>query len=190
MKPMEVFAFGYSINLTLKLFPCYKSTPTPRSPPEASVVSNLIQVNFLIGRYREKLEGILGESRYYLRVYGTLLYCRSFSYPDKVRGIFNEGGLFGERQGWHLPGFDTSSWADRNLSSGLPNSSAGVGFFVSTFDLQIPSYNDVFISFTFDQSSQPYRAYLFVNGWMMGKRVANLGLVPILILMLLKLIAH
>ena len=144
------------------------------------MVSNLIQVNFLIGRYREKLEGILGESRYYLRVYGTLLYCRSFSYPDKVRGIFNEGGLFGERQGWHLPGFDTSSWADRNLSSGLPNSSAGVGFFVSTFDLQIPSYNDVFISFTFDQSSQPYRAYLFVNGWMMGKRVANLGLVPIL----------
>jgi Beta-galactosidase jelly roll domain len=100
---------------------------------------------------------------------------RSFSYPDKVRGVFNEGGLFGERQGWHLPGYDTSSWVDRNLSSGLPNSSAGVGFFVTTFDLNIPSYNDVFMSFTFDQSSQPYRAYLFVNGWMMGKRVANLG---------------
>jgi len=100
---------------------------------------------------------------------------RSSSYPDKVRGVFNEGGLFGERQGWHLPGFDTSSWVDRNLSSGLPNSSAGVGFFVSTFDLNIPSYNDVFMSFTFDQSSQPYRAYLFVNGWMMGKRIANLG---------------
>jgi len=50
-----------------------------------------------------------------------------------------------------------------------------LGFFVSTFNLDIPSYNDVFMSFNFDQSSQPYRAYLFVNGWMMGKRVANLG---------------
>jgi hypothetical protein len=108
-----------------------------------------------------------------------------FSYPDKVRGIFNEGGLFGERQGWHLPGFNTSSWADRDLSAGLPNSSAGVGFFVSTFDLNIPSYNDVFMSFTFDQSSQPYRAYLFVNGWMMGKRVANLGLALTFISLLL-----
>jgi hypothetical protein len=97
------------------------------------------------------------------------------SYPDKVRGIFNEGGLFGERQGWHLPGFNTSSWTDRDISAGLPNSSAGVGFFVTTFDLDIPSYNEVFMSFTFDRSSQPYRAYLFVNGWMMGKRVANLG---------------
>ena len=31
------------------------------------------------------------------------------------------------------------------------------------------------LSFTFDESAQPYRALLFVNGWMMGKRVANLG---------------
>lgn len=97
------------------------------------------------------------------------------SYPDKYRGLFNEGGLFGERKGWHLPGFDTSSWSSRDLSSGLPGSSAGVGFFVTTFDLKIPSYQDAFISFTFDDSAQPYRAYLFVNGWMMGKRVANLG---------------
>jgi len=32
------------------------------------------------------------------------------------------------------------------------------------------------LSFTFEESlGQPYRAFLFVNGWMMGKRVANLG---------------
>ncbi|KAF9016306.1 glycoside hydrolase family 35 protein [Hymenopellis radicata] len=73
-------------------------------------------------------------------------------YPDKVRGVFNEGGLFGERSGWHLPGFDTSTWESRELSDGLPGSACwrwGLG--------------------------QPYRVYLFVNGWMMGKRVANLG---------------
>ncbi|KAJ7467866.1 glycoside hydrolase family 35 protein [Mycena galericulata] len=95
---------------------------------------------------------------------------------DKTRGVFNEGGLFGERKGWHLPGFDTSSWTSRDLSTGLPGSSAGVGFFVTTFKLNIPTGIDAFVSFTFEEPlGQDYRLYLFVNGWMMGKRVANLG---------------
>ncbi|KAF7977182.1 hypothetical protein HWV62_4417, partial [Athelia sp. TMB] len=101
------------------------------------------------------------------------------NYPDKVRGVMNEGGLYGERLGWHLPGFDTSSWVKRDLSEGLPGSAAGVGFFVTTFTLDLPSYQDAFLSFTFDDNvgtpGTPYRAYLFVNGWMMGKRVGNLG---------------
>ncbi|RDB14620.1 putative beta-galactosidase A [Hypsizygus marmoreus] len=98
------------------------------------------------------------------------------NYPDKVRGVFNEGGLFGEREGWHLPQFDTSRWASRNLVQGLPNLSAGVGFFVTTFKLNIPRGVDVPMSFTFEEPlSQPYRALLFVNGWMMGKRIGNLG---------------
>ncbi|KAJ7743740.1 glycoside hydrolase family 35 protein [Mycena maculata] len=95
---------------------------------------------------------------------------------DKTRGVFNEGGLFGERKGWHLPGFDTSSWTARDLSTGLPGGSAGVGFFVTTFTLDIPSGIDAFVSFTYEEPlGQDYRVYLFVNGWMMGKRVANLG---------------
>jgi len=95
---------------------------------------------------------------------------------DKTRGVFNEGGLFGERKGWHLPGFDTSSWVSRDLSTGLPGGSAGVGFFVTTFKLNIPAGIDAFMSFTFEEPlGQDYRVYLFVNGWMMGKRVANLG---------------
>jgi hypothetical protein len=98
------------------------------------------------------------------------------NYPDKVRGVMNEGGLFGERQGWHLPGFPTAGWASRDLSQGLPNNAAGVGFFVSTFNLNIPRGLDVMMSFTFEETlGQPYRVILFVNGWMMGKRVANLG---------------
>ncbi|KAK6984994.1 glycoside hydrolase family 35 protein [Favolaschia claudopus] len=93
---------------------------------------------------------------------------------DKTRGVLNEGGLFGERKGWHLPGFDTSSWASKDLASGL--NSAGIGFFVATFSLNIPAEVDAFMSFTFEEPlGQDYRAYLFVNGWMMGKRVANLG---------------
>ncbi|CAK5271692.1 unnamed protein product [Mycena citricolor] len=97
-------------------------------------------------------------------------------FPDKTRGIMNEGGLFGERAGWHLPGFDTSAWVKRDLLQGLPGGGAGVGFFVTELDLAIPAGTDVFLSFTFEEPlGQAYRAYLFVNGWMMGKRVANLG---------------
>ncbi|KZT12288.1 glycoside hydrolase family 35 protein [Laetiporus sulphureus 93-53] len=97
------------------------------------------------------------------------------NYPDKVRGVLNEGGLYGEREGWHLPGYDTSSWEERDLSDGLPSGGAGVGFFVTTFDLSIPEGTDVLISFQFDTMDQPYRATLFVNGWNYGKRVANIG---------------
>ena len=95
----------------------------------------------------------------------------------------NDGGLFGERQGWHLPGFDTSApeWTDRDLSDGLPGDAAGIGFFVIEFDLNLPENGDVPMSFVFDngfgETGSPYRAILFVNGWMMGKRVANLGYV-------------
>ncbi|KNZ71656.1 putative beta-galactosidase C [Termitomyces sp. J132] len=101
---------------------------------------------------------------------------RYFNYPDKVRGVLNEGGLFGERQDWHLPGFDTSNWTTRDLIEGLPDSKAGVGFFVTTFNLTVTQGSDVPMSFTFEEPlGQPYRALLFVNGWMMGKRVGNLG---------------
>ncbi|KAJ3880440.1 glycoside hydrolase family 35 protein [Lentinula edodes] len=98
------------------------------------------------------------------------------NYRDKVRGVLNEGGLFGERHGWHLPGFDTSSWASRKLSTGNPSSEAGIGFFVASFNLSMPQGYDIPMSFTFSEPlGQPYRAYMFINGWMMGKRVANLG---------------
>ncbi|KAJ8517999.1 hypothetical protein ONZ45_g4873 [Pleurotus djamor] len=97
-------------------------------------------------------------------------------FVDRVRGVMNEGGLFGERQGWHLPGFDTSRWILRDLSSGLPRSAAGVGFFVTTVNLNIPQGTEAYLSFAFEEPlGQPYRALLFINGWMMGKRVGNLG---------------
>ncbi|KAK7030467.1 hypothetical protein VNI00_014053 [Paramarasmius palmivorus] len=96
------------------------------------------------------------------------------SFPDKTRGVLNEGGLFGERKGWHLPGFDTSAWETRNELS--LDSKAGVAFFVTSFELDIPEDNDVTMSFVFEEDfGLPYRALLFVNGWMMGKRVGNLG---------------
>lgn len=99
----------------------------------------------------------------------------SRSFPDKVRGVMNEGGLFAEREGWHLPEFDLSSagFTARDLSAGLPSGGAGVGFFVTTFDLDLPTGTDPQFSFVFDggvgKTGQAYRALLFVNGWKFGK---------------------
>ncbi len=98
-----------------------------------------------------------------------------FSFPDRVRGVLNEGGLFGEREGWHLPGFDTSNWTARALSDGLPTGKAGVGFFITTFALDVPEGVDAMMSFQFGEDEGPYRALLFVNGWKFGKRVADIG---------------
>ncbi|KAI0092324.1 glycoside hydrolase superfamily [Irpex rosettiformis] len=97
------------------------------------------------------------------------------NFPDKLRGILNEGGLFGERAGWHLPGFSTAKWSTRSPSQGLPNG-PGVGFFVTTFELDVPKDVDAMFSFEFTETAgQAYRALLFVNGWQYGKRVANFG---------------
>ncbi|KAH9002836.1 hypothetical protein EDB86DRAFT_2898420 [Lactarius hatsudake] len=106
----------------------------------------------------------------------TLLTYVSMSVVVFPRGVLNEGGfrVFGERAGWHL--FDTRNWVARDFSAGLPNGNAGVGFVSTVFPLHIPVGFDVMQSFTFDESAHPYRALLFVHGWMMGKRMANLGL--------------
>ena len=99
---------------------------------------------------------------------------------DRSRGLLNEGGLYAERQGWHLPSYDATSWTTRAISEGLPQGSAGIGFFRTEFMLKIPDGYDVPMEFVFEDArdgTPAYRALIFVNGWMMGKRVANLGYV-------------
>ncbi|KAF7334534.1 Beta-galactosidase [Mycena venus] len=94
-------------------------------------------------------------------------------HPDTVRKIYNEGGLYGERKGWHLPGFDDSLWEKRTPFVGLGQ--PGVGFFRTTFNLNLPKGYDIPLSFIFDSTLGHYRAQLYVNGWQMGKRIANIG---------------
>ncbi|THU87854.1 hypothetical protein K435DRAFT_803962 [Dendrothele bispora CBS 962.96] len=97
--------------------------------------------------------------------------------------ILNEGGLFGERAGWHLPGFDDSQWEKKTPMEGLDEPGVdlihlSVGWFRTTFDLNIPEGFDVPLKFVFSSDQGHYRvplAQLYVNGWMMGKRVANVG---------------
>lgn len=92
-------------------------------------------------------------------------------YADPARGPLNEGALYAERQGYHLPGGGgpQSGWQTKNpVTEGVVG--AGVGFFAAQFDLDIPRGWDVPLDFVFaNVSAARYRVQLFVNGYQFGK---------------------
>lgn len=99
-------------------------------------------------------------------------------YVDITWGPFNEGGLYGERQGWHLPDYPDEGREDITPFQGT--SEAGVTFYRTTFAVDIPSGIDYRISINSwaimaADSSRPFRALLFVNGWQFGRYVSSLG---------------
>lgn len=94
---------------------------------------------------------------------------------DPVRGVFNEDGLYGERVGWHLPGFDDSDWTK---TSSLSFTGATVKFFRTTVSLDFASDTDVSISFvlsTPSSATKAYRAQIFVNGYQYGRYNPYIG---------------
>lgn len=96
---------------------------------------------------------------------------------DPVRGVYNEDGLYGERVGWHLPGYDDSDWPSASASdsaskSALSFKGATAKFFRTTIPLDLPSGHDISISFELSTpagSTNAYRAQLFVNGYQYGR---------------------
>lgn len=99
-------------------------------------------------------------------------------YIDQVRGPLNEGGLYAERQGYTQPSPPSSSWSSGSPLQGIK--SAGVGFWTSTFKLDLPKGYDVPLAFNFGNSTttngtSDYRVQLWVNGWQFGKYVNNVG---------------
>jgi beta-galactosidase len=99
-------------------------------------------------------------------------------YTDLTRGPLNEGSMYAERQGYHLPSPPDEKWESRNpVYDGIKK--AGVGFFTTSFDLNIPTRWDVPMSFLFNASNHSsvdenttnsnYRCQLFVNGYQFGK---------------------
>ncbi|QKX57235.1 uncharacterized protein TRUGW13939_04343 [Talaromyces rugulosus] len=105
-------------------------------------------------------------------------------YADLTRGPLNEGSMYAERQGYHLPSPPDEQWDLANpVKDGVEK--AGVGFFTTSFDLNIPTGWDVPMSFVFNTSNKSsvdeyntnnnYRCQLFVNGYQFGKYVNNLG---------------
>lgn len=82
---------------------------------------------------------------------------------DSIRGPMNEGGLYGERLGWHLPGFDSSRWKSGSPLDGLPKS--GINWYSTTFELDIPEDLDVPIGVEFSASNGTVaRVQMFING--------------------------
>ncbi|WP_112382345.1 beta-galactosidase [Sphingomonas carotinifaciens] len=94
--------------------------------------------------------------------------------PDPARGPANNGGQYGERRGWHLPGFDDAGW--RADAAQAP----GTTWHRARFDLAVPKGQDATIGIAFGDTATPrsvarYRALIFVNGWNMGQFIAHVG---------------
>ena len=89
-------------------------------------------------------------------------------YRDRTRGPLNEGGLWAERQGYHLPKPPSEDW---ELKSPFARTEGpGVAFYTTDFELDMPEGYDIPMSFAFANSTgENYRAQLYVNGYQFGK---------------------
>ncbi|KAK8026573.1 (Trans)glycosidase [Apiospora marii] len=93
---------------------------------------------------------------------------------DAIRGPMNEGGLYAERLGWHLPGFDTTDFNESNPSQGLAKS--GIRFYVTEFALDIDEDLDVPLGIELSAPAGTVARVMFwVNGYQYGKYVPHIG---------------
>jgi beta-galactosidase GanA len=93
---------------------------------------------------------------------------------DPVRGPQNNGGLYGERTGWSLPGFDDSGWEGVSLPH--RESAPGVSWYRTRVRLDLPRDQDVPVGLRFtDDPARHYRVLIFVNGWNVGQYVNDVG---------------
>jgi hypothetical protein len=101
---------------------------------------------------------------------------------DKLRGPINNGGLYGEREGWYLP---VAGRADANAGwtrakAGDAPPAPGTYWLRTSFKLDLPKDHDIQLGLAFGDTSKPRsdrenRALIFVNGWNMGQFIAHIG---------------
>jgi beta-galactosidase GanA len=103
---------------------------------------------------------------------------------DPVRGAMNATGLYGTNRGWDLPGYPDGNWQPVSLpdswaSRGLP---PGIGWYRTTFNLNLPRQSYVPVAVQIGgpgpgagTTTANYRAFIFVNGWLMGQYDNKLG---------------
>ncbi|SEO80523.1 beta-galactosidase [Actinacidiphila rubida] len=93
---------------------------------------------------------------------------------DAARGPLNTGGLYGERAGWHLPGFPDRDWASADTLQAGPRQ--GVSWYRTQFRLDIDRGVDASVGLTLDDDpAHAYRVQIFVNGWNMGQYINDAG---------------
>jgi beta-galactosidase len=84
---------------------------------------------------------------------------------DPGRGPTNEGGLYAERLGWFLPGFDASGRRFNTSSPLVGVSESGVRFYTTTFHLNIDNDLDALIGVSLSSpNGTAARVMLSVNG--------------------------
>ncbi|WP_143180842.1 beta-galactosidase [Buchananella hordeovulneris] len=98
---------------------------------------------------------------------------------DVTRTMYNNGGLYGERAGWYLPGYPTTGWKS---ATHLRADKPGVAWYRSAFDLDVPAGQDVSFRlevqssrFTAQRRADQSEVLLFVNGWNTGVYVGDIG---------------
>ncbi|MBZ6091220.1 beta-galactosidase [Streptomyces olivaceus] len=91
--------------------------------------------------------------------------------PDPVRGPLNNGGLYGERYGWHLPGHDDAGWeAVSPAAAAREEPRQGVTWYRTTFRLDVPPEVDAPVGLVLDGSpDRDRRVQVFLNGWNLGE---------------------
>ncbi|MFI5688324.1 beta-galactosidase [Streptomyces sp. NPDC051636] len=94
--------------------------------------------------------------------------------PDPVRGPQNNGGLYGEREGWHLPGFADRDWEAVDFPRAERRQ--GVTWYRTSFTLAVPDGIDASVGLVLeDDPDRAYRVQMFLNGWNMGQYINNVG---------------
>ena len=97
---------------------------------------------------------------------------------DPVRGPLNNGGLYGERNGWSLPGYPDGGWSTRPVPD--PTARPGTAWYRTSFSLSIPATVDASLGLTIGdpsvvRSGGNYRVLVFLNGWNLGQYIGNVG---------------
>jgi beta-galactosidase GanA len=101
---------------------------------------------------------------------------------DKLRGPINNGGLYGEREGWYLPmagrADANAGWTRARVGDAPP--APGTYWLRTSFRLDLPKGHDIQLGLAFGDATKPRsarenRALIFVNGWNMGQFIAHIG---------------
>jgi beta-galactosidase GanA len=91
---------------------------------------------------------------------------------DRVRGPLNTGGLFGERAGWHLPGFPDQRW--KSAAPGRVTS--GVTWYRTGFRMNLPRGQDTSVGLRFGGGiPSGARVLIYLNGWNLGQYGDGVG---------------
>lgn len=94
-------------------------------------------------------------------------------YRERVRGPPNEGSLYAERQGYHLPEPPASEWKNTKLTDGIQ--AAGADLYSATSNLGLPAVYDISLASEYMNPSvnstgvSNIRSRLYVNDYQSSK---------------------